>query len=160
MTRQSSSTGHRCRQLCTNANFTAFGSRRTELPFLTLPSPPGVHGSQGEGVHSHAPDLPAALKPDHWADTATPTSPASTSRSPNPMQPGRAATRWSAQSAPPPVASSNRSGDRRKSVTSPSCRWSTDDALQSLRRRPHVSVQHDEGPGRWCRPRCQEQSDA
>ena len=77
MTRQSSSMGHRCRQLCTNANFTAFGSRRTAWPFLALPSPPGAHGSQGEDVHSHAPNLPAAQPSGQQADVAIPTCPAS-----------------------------------------------------------------------------------
>src|SRR5690606_24105676 len=87
MTRQSSSTGQRCRQPCTKANFTAFGSRRTAWPFLRLPSPPGAHGSQREDVRSRAPDLPVALKPDHRAHTATPTFPASTFLSPNPIDP-------------------------------------------------------------------------
>ena len=50
MTRQSSSTGHRCRQLCTNANLTAAGSRRTAWPFLALSSPPAAHGSQSVGT--------------------------------------------------------------------------------------------------------------
>src|SRR3546814_6184774 len=38
----------------------AFGSRRTAWSFLGFPSPPGARGSQGEAVHSLAPDLPAA----------------------------------------------------------------------------------------------------
>src|SRR3546814_5008361 len=50
----------------------AFGSRRTAWSFLGFPSPPGARGSQGEAVHSLAPDLPAARTLGPTGDNATP----------------------------------------------------------------------------------------
>src|SRR3546814_2996727 len=58
----------------------AFGSRRTAWSFLGFTSPPGARGSQGEAVHSLAPDLPAARTLGPTGDNAKPICSGSTCR--------------------------------------------------------------------------------
>src|SRR3546814_12696733 len=58
----------------------AFGSRRTAWSYLGFPSPPGARGSQGEAVHSLAPDLPAARTLGPTGANATPICSGSTCR--------------------------------------------------------------------------------